>query len=161
VTAINASGVQFGEGVINVQFRVDASMLSGAAGTVPVTIVNTFESVPGRVMLQFNLEAQVRKQTTFSYSTYNYKAGSVQCKVCRLIKKKTETKTNFAIDCTRYNLIDLKSSTTGTTINDVLLQIIIGLQTTFKIDLQHVLYGWCHRWANVDSTFPERQLNVP
>ena len=56
---INATGVQFGDGVIDVQFLVNASKLTGAAGSVPVNVVNTFEGTPGRKLLQFNLDAQV------------------------------------------------------------------------------------------------------
>ena len=56
---INATGVQCGDGIIDVQFLVNASKLSGAAGSVPVNVVNTFEGTPGRKLLQFNLDAHV------------------------------------------------------------------------------------------------------
>eukprot|EP00240_Pyramimonas_obovata_P000228 CAMPEP_0118930660 /NCGR_PEP_ID=MMETSP1169-20130426/7269_1 /TAXON_ID=36882 /ORGANISM="Pyramimonas obovata, Strain CCMP722" /LENGTH=1698 /DNA_ID=CAMNT_0006873045 /DNA_START=1 /DNA_END=5097 /DNA_ORIENTATION=+ len=62
---INATGVQFGDGVIDVQFLVNASKLTGAAGSVPVNVVNTFETTPGRKLLQFNLDAQVDYSVIF------------------------------------------------------------------------------------------------
>jgi Ran GTPase-activating protein (RanGAP) involved in mRNA processing and transport len=44
------------------------------------------------------------------------------------------------------------------TINNVLLQILLYLQTTFKTDLQHVLHGWYQVLQAVARTIPHNRL---
>jgi hypothetical protein len=46
------------------------------------------------------------------------------------------------------------------TLKDVLIWIIINLQTTFKTNLQHVLHGWYHVFPLTTRLFPPRYRSL-